>query len=215
MIDVIGILSYFYHFDKYLGQYLIQYGSWVYLLLLLVIFLETGLVLFPFLPGDSLIFVTGAFAASGYLDVVFLFTIFSFACIAGDTINYFIGNYVGSKVFSYKDSKIFKKEYLDRTRVFYERYGAKTIILARFIPVVRTFAPFLAGIGKMEYFKFLSYNIIGGLIWVALFVFSGYFFGNIPLIKDNLNIVVMIIIGLSIVPAIYEYIKAKLRKKIQ
>lgn len=212
MLPFNELFGYLIHFDHYLGQYILDYGILIYFILFTVIFVETGIVFFPFLPGDSLIFVAGAFAASGYMSISLLFLLFALASILGDSVNYFIGGYLGPRVFKYKDSLLFKHEYLDRTRKFFDRYGSKTIVIARFIPIVRTFAPFLAGIGKMEYVKFLSYNLIGGILWVGLFVFLGYFFGNMPLIKDNLSLVVLIIIGLSIVPAIYEYIRAKMNK---
>ena len=195
------------HVDKYVGVILQDYGILSYLILFLVIFCETGLVITPFLPGDSLIFITGAFAAKGYINIFVIFFVLTLAAILGDTINYWMGNFFGEKIFS--KSKFFKKEYLKKTNKFYEKYGNKTIILARFVPIIRTFAPFVAGIGKMNYPKFLIYNIIGGILWVSIFLFSGFFFGEIPLIEENLTIVIFIIIFISILPPIIEYIRNK------
>ena len=192
------------HLDKYLSVIIQQYGIFTYVILFLIVFAETGLVVTPFLPGDSLLFAAGTFAAIGSLNVLLLFLILAVAAILGDTINYSIGKILGSKAFK-KYPKIFKKEYLDKTQKFYEKYGSKTIVLARFVPVVRTFAPFVAGAAKMSYLKFLIYNILGGILWVALFVFGGYFFGNMPIIKNNFSIVILIIIILSFVPMVWEY----------
>ena len=174
-------------------------------MLFLIIFLETGLVLTPFLPGDSLLFVSGAFAAAGSLNIYILFISLSIASILGDTVNYWLGHYFGIKVFS----KFIKQEHIEKTKLFFHKHGKKTIVLARFIPIIRTFAPFVAGIGKMEYPIFLSYNVIGGVAWVAIFLFSGFYFGNIPLIKENLTLVVLIIIVASLIPVVIEYIKHK------
>jgi membrane-associated protein len=201
------LIDFVLHVDKYIGIIIQNYGIFTYAILFLIIFCETGLVITPFFPGDSLIFVIGVFAAKGYINVILLFFILCLAAILGDTVNYWIGNYFGKNVFS--KSRFFKKEYLEKTEKFYEKHGNKTIVLARFIPIIRTFAPFVAGVGKMDYFKFLSYNIIGGISWIAIFLFSGYFFGEAPIIKNNLTIVIFIIIFLSIVPPIYEYVKNK------
>lgn len=192
------------HLDKYLGQIIQSLGIWTYLLLFMIIFAETGLVVTPFLPGDSLLFACGAFSAKGSFDVAWLFVVLSIAAVIGDSVNYAIGKFLGPKVFHYENSKIFKKEYLNKTHNFYEKYGAKTIILARFVPIVRTFAPFVAGIGKMSYPKFFAYNVIGGILWVAVFIFSGYFFGNIPAVQHNFTFVIFVIIVISVLPVVYE-----------
>ena len=194
------------HLDKYLSILIQQFGSWTYVILFLIVFLETGLVVTPFLPGDSLLFAAGAFAAAGALNVMWVFAVIAIAAILGDTVNYSIGKYLGSKAFE-KYPKVFKKGYLDKTHKFYGKYGNKTIVLARFVPIVRTFAPFIAGVGMMNYFKFLFYNVLGGILWVALFVFGGYFFGNIQWVKDNFSLVILIIIILSFVPMAWEYWK--------
>lgn len=201
------------HLDKYLNILIQNFGVWTYAILFLIVFAETGLVITPFLPGDSLLFAVGTFAAVGALNVLLAFAIISAAAILGDTINYSIGKFLGSKAFE-KYPKIFKKEYLDKTHNFYEKYGAKTIVLARFVPIVRTFAPFIAGVGKMTYFKFLFYNVFGGILWVALFVFGGYFFGNIPIVKNNFSFVILIIIIASFMPMLWEYWKHR-RSKIK
>ncbi len=191
------------HLDKYLNILIGKFGVWTYAILFLIVFAETGLVIAPFLPGDSLLFAAGAFAAIGSLNILILFLALAIAAILGDTINYSIGKYLGNRAFE-KYPKIFKKQYLDKTHKFYEKYGTKTIVLARFVPIVRTFAPFIAGVGKMKYSKFLTYNIAGGLIWVAVFVFGGYFFGNIPIVKNNFSLVIIIIIIASIMPIVLE-----------
>ncbi len=204
------IIDLFLHIDKHLAPLLDTYGAWVYLILFLIIFCETGLVVTPFLPGDSLLFAAGALAATtGTLNPVILFVLLSIAAILGDTVNYTIGHYFGMKLFDWK-LPFLKKEHLDRTHTFYEKYGGKTIIMARFVPIVRTFAPFVAGIGRMTYSYFLSYNVIGGLIWIALFVFGGYYIGNIPIIKDNFSIVTVLIILISVLPIAYEMIRNRL-----
>ena len=201
-----NFIDFILHLDKYLSVVIQNYGTTTYAILFLIVFLETGLVVTPFLPGDSLLFAAGTFAGIGALNVFVLFAVLAAAAILGDTINYSIGKFLGAKAFQ-KYPKIFKKEYLDRTHNFYEKYGAKTIVLARFVPIVRTFAPFVAGVGKMSYFQFLIYNILGGILWVALFVFGGYYFGNMPIVKENFTIVIFIIIILSFVPMVWEYWK--------
>jgi membrane-associated protein len=197
----------FLHLDKHLNEIILNYGAFTYLILFLIIFCETGLVITPFLPGDSLLFAAGTFAARGSLDVSLLFFILCAAAVLGDSVNYMLGKYIGPKVFEGEKIKFLKKEHLDRTHAFYEKHGGVTIIIARFIPIIRTFAPFVAGIGSMTYFKFISYNIIGGIAWVALFVFGGYFFGNLPFVKNNFSIVIIAIIIISVMPGVIEFLR--------
>jgi len=206
------------HLDKHLGVLIGHNGPWTYVILFVVIFCETGLVVAPFLPGDSLLFAAGAFAAKpvlfGGMDLkpVWLFLILAAAAVLGDTVNYWAGRLIGPKDFQRERVRFFKKEYLERTHRFYEKYGGETIIIARFVPIIRTFAPFVAGIGRMGYGRFISYNIIGGVAWVALFVFGGYFFGNIPFIQKNFSLVIIAIILISSAPAMVEFFR-HLRKK--
>lgn len=197
------------HIDKHLSVLIQSYGVWTYLILFFIIFCETGLVVTPLLPGDSLLFAAGAFAAKGALDVSWLFVLLSIAAIAGDTANYWIGCYVGPKVFHKEHVRFLNKEYLDRTHQFYEKYGGKTIIIARFVPIIRTFAPFVAGIGSMTYWRFISYNVIGGIAWVALCVFAGYYFGNLPVVKNNFTFVIFAIIFISILPGVIEFLRQR------
>ena len=196
------------HLDEYLAMIIGQFGLWTYLILFLVIFMETGFVVTPFLPGDSLLFAAGAIAAASKLNPVMMFFILAGAAILGDTVNYWIGHYIGPRVFSGK-VRFLKKEYLDRTHAFYEKHGGKTIFLARFIPIIRTFAPFVAGVGKMSYGYFLSYNVLGGLVWTALFISAGYYFGSLPFVKENFSLVIIAIVVISVLPAVYEYLKEK------
>ena len=197
------------HLDQHLNGFIRDFGLWTYLLLFLIIFFETGLVITPILPGDSLLFAAGAFAATGALEPLWLFFLLSLAAIAGDTVNYWAGNLVGPKIFHQEKVRFFKKEYLDRTHAFYEKHGGKTIIIARFIPIIRTFAPFVAGIGQMTYLRFISYNVIGGIAWIAIFIFGGYFFGNIPLVKRNFTLVILVIIFISILPGLIEIVRQR------
>jgi membrane-associated protein len=199
----------FLHLDQHLGNIIRDYGVWTYLLLFIIIFCETGLVITPILPGDSLLFAAGAFAASGALDPLWLFILLSTAAVAGDSVNYWAGNLIGPKIFQKEKVRFFKKEYLDRTHAFYERHGGKTIIIARFIPIIRTFAPFVAGIGQMTYLKFFAYNVIGGLSWIVIFIFGAYFFGNIPVVKRNFTLVIIAIIIISILPGIIEFLRQR------
>jgi len=203
------LIDFFLRIDENLGLIIANYGFLTYAVLFFIIFIETGLVIFPFLPGDSLLFAAGAFASKEMLNIFFLFFILSMAAILGDSINYSIGNFLGKKAF---DSKFVKREYLERTEKFYERHGGKTIILARFIPIIRTFAPFVAGVGKMPYLRFLSYNIIGGILWVFLFLSLGYFFGNIPVVRKNFEIAILAIIIISVIPAIIEFFRNRKSK---
>ena len=206
------IIDFIIHLDTHLSDLIQTYGLWTYLILFVVIFCETGLVVTPFLPGDSLIFAAGTFAARGDLKVGWLFLVLAAAAVLGDTVNYWIGKIIGPKIFHKEKTRFFKKEYLDRTHEFYEKYGAETIIIARFVPIIRTFAPFVAGIGRMSYLKFISYNVIGGVGWVAIFTFGGYFFGNIPFVKNNFSIVIIAIILISLVPAVLEFLKHRKKR---
>lgn len=208
---LVDLLELFLHLDDYLAQIISQYGVWTYALLFLVIFMETGFVVTPFLPGDSLLFAAGSFAALDVLNPWMLVLLMSLAAILGDSLNYTIGHYIGPKAFS-GNVRFLKKEHLDKTHAFYEKHGGVTIILARFIPIVRTFAPFVAGIGAMNYPKFIVYNVIGGVLWVNIFVWLGYFFGNIPFVKENFEITIVLIILISLLPMLYEYIAGKMRK---
>jgi len=198
----------FLHLDEHLSTVIQNYGTWTYLLLFLIIFLETGLVVTPFLPGDSLLFAAGTFAGLGSLNIGLLFLLLSGAAVIGDTVNYWVGHFIGPRAFS-GEIRFLKKEYLDRTHEFYEKHGGKTIILARFVPIIRTFAPFVAGIGAMSYGRFISYNFIGGIAWVFIFTFLGYFFGNLPFVQDNFSLVVLAIIFISILPGVYEFFKER------
>jgi membrane-associated protein len=199
------------HLDRHLDLIIRNYGMWTYVIFFFIIFLETGFVVTPFLPGDSLLFAIGSFAALGSLDVRLSIFLLSIAAIAGDTVNYWIGNFIGPKVFSKKKSRFLNKEYLLRTHRFYEKYGGKTIVLARFIPIIRTFAPFVAGIGTMAYSRFIVYNIAGGIAWVVFFVLGGYFFGNIPFVKTNFSLVIFAIIFISILPGVIEFIRSRIK----
>lgn len=200
----------FLHLDKHLEQILNAYHTWTYLILFVVIFCETGLVVTPFLPGDSLLFAAGVCGTLG-LDPFLLFIILSSAAIAGDTANYWIGHYIGPKAFSGK-IRFLKKEHLDRTHKFYEKYGGKTIVIARFIPIIRTFAPFVAGIGAMNYTRFIIYNIVGGVAWVALFVFGGYILADNQWVKDHFSVIIVAIIIISVMPMVYEYLRSRGQK---
>ena len=207
------ILDFFLHLDEHLQVIIQNYGVWTYLLIFLIIFCETGLVVTPFLPGDSLLFALGSFAATGSLKLSLLLILLSLAAILGNTVNYSIGCLLAPKILQRQKIKFIKQEYIDRTHQFYEKYGGKTIIITRFIPIIRTFAPFLAGVGTMSYLKFFSYNVIGGILWVLSFTLGGYFFGNLPIVKENFSLVILMIIILSILPAIIEIVKAKLESR--
>jgi len=209
------IVDLFLHIDKNLAMVISQFGLWSYALLFFVIFMETGLVVTPFLPGDSLLFAAGALTASmGVFDIKLLWLLMVAAAFLGDTVNYWIGHFIGPKAFE-MNSKLLKKEYLDKAQAFYDKHGGVAIVLARFVPIVRTFAPFVAGVGKMHYTKFLSYNAVGGLLWVSIMLFAGYFFGNIPFVKDNFHYVVVAIILISAVPIAIEWAKSKRKSKLE
>src|SRR5678815_402406 len=187
------LIDFILHLDKHLVELVAQFGGWTYGVLFAIIFCETGLVVTPILPGDSLLFAVGTLAASGALNVFLMFVLLSIAAILGDTVNYWVGYVVGPKIFSSTGSRWLNRKHLERTHEFYEKYGGKTIIIARFIPIVRTFAPFVAGIGRMTYWKFLLYNVVGGIAWIGIFLYAGYFFGNIPIVKANFGLVVVAI----------------------
>ena len=206
------LIDFILELDEHLALIIVQYGIWTYAFLFLIIFMETGFVVTPFLPGDSLLFAAGSFAALGPLNPWTLFGLLALAAILGDTINYWVGHYIGERAFS-SDIRWLKKEYLDRTHEFYEKHGGKTIILARFIPIIRTFAPFVAGVGQMTYGHFIAFNVVGGIAWVAIFTALGYFFGNLPLVKENFELVVFAIILISLLPPVYEYIKTRKEAK--
>jgi membrane-associated protein len=200
------LIDLFLHLDEYMSQVITQYGAWTYGLLFFVIFMETGFVVTPFLPGDSLLFAAGTFAALGSLNIWLLIGLLIIAAVGGDTVNYWIGHKLGDRAYN---TKWIKKEYLDRTHAFFEKHGGKTIVLARFVPIVRTFAPFVAGMGRMSYGYFFSYNVVGGIAWVLLFSLAGFFFGNIPFVQKNFEFVIIAIILISVLPAIWEALKAK------
>ena len=216
MVDLIKIIAdLFLHLDKYLFGIVEQYGIFTLVILFIVIFAETGLVVTPFLPGDSLLFAAGALAAGGALPIVGIYILLVLAAFLGDTANYWIGHYVGPMAFEGK-SRLFKKEHLNKAHHFYEKHGGVAIIIARFVPIVRTFAPFVAGIAKMNYWHFLSYNLIGGVVWVSLFVFAGFFFGNLPIVKENFHYTVLIIILISIGPILHQWDKhQRERRRLQ
>jgi membrane-associated protein len=201
------LIDVFLHLDKHLAEVTRDYGAWTNAILFAIVFCETGLVVTPFLPGDSLLFTAGALASLGTLNVWALFLLLSVAAVLGDTVNYWIGKKIGPRAFD-GSVKFLKQEHLRKTEAFYEKHGKKTIILARFVPIVRTFAPFVAGVGSMTYGTFIAYNVIGGVAWVAICVFSGYFFGNIPIVKKNFSLVVLAIIGISVLPLAWEWWKA-------
>jgi len=207
---IIYLVDFFVHLDKYLPVIIQSFGIWAYVIVFLVIFCETGLVVAPILPGDSLLFALGSIAALGALNLELLLILLCIAAIAGNTVNYTIGHFLGPKVFHYEDNRFFKKEYLVKTHKFYEKHGGKTIIITRFMPIVRTFAPFVAGIGAMTYTKFTLYNVIGGVAWVCTFLLGGYFFGNIPSVKNNFTLVILAIIIVSIMPGVIEYWRRRL-----
>jgi len=214
MLELISFfIDFILHLDKHLSVIIQNYGTWTYALLFLIIFMETGFVVTPFLPGDSLLFAAGTFASPALGSPLNIWSLFGLLCVAaitGDTVNYWIGHYIGPKAFS-GEIRFLKKEYLDRTHEFYERHGGKTIFLARFIPIIRTFAPFVAGVGQMNYGYFLTYNVVGGITWVSIFLFGGYFFGTLPFVQENFTFVVFAIIFISVLPAVFEALKERKR----
>ncbi len=199
------------HLDRHLDTIIQQYGVWTYLILFLIIFCETGLVVTPILPGDSLLFAVGTFAARGALDLGLVLLLLSVAAVGGDTVNYAIGYRVGPRIFRKEGVRFLNREYLDRTHRFYERHGAKTIVIARFVPIIRTFAPFVAGVGRMSYARFVTYNVAGGVGWIAALVLGGHLFGNIPVVRQNFTLVIFAIIALSILPGVIEFLRQRSR----
>ena len=206
------LLDFFIHLDVHLGEIILNYGGWTYAILFVIIFMETGLVVTPFLPGDSLLFAAGTFAALGSLNPMLLFFLLFAAAVLGDTANYWIGSVIGLRAFE-KERRFLNRDHLEKTQRFYEKHGGKTIVLARFVPIVRTFAPFVAGVGTMKYRNFVIYNIFGAFLWTSLFVFGGYFIGNIPLVKENFEIVIIVIIFISVLPMVVEYINSLRERK--
>ena len=200
------LIEFILHVDQHLIEFVQNYGMWVYAILFLIIFVETGLVVMPLLPGDSLLFAAGAIAATGALDPVALSVLLFFAAVMGDSLNYQIGHYIGPRVFNLK-SRFINREHLLKTQAFFEKHGGKTIIFARFMPIIRTFTPFIAGVGIMKYSRFLMFNIVGGAAWILSFIWLGYFFGNLPVIKDNFTYVIFAIIGISLLPAVIEFVR--------
>jgi membrane-associated protein len=197
------------HLDTHLAAFVAQHGTWVYALLFAIVFCETGLVVTPFLPGDSLLFVTGALAAAGGMDIAIVMTVLVSAALCGDNVNYWIGRLVGPRVFQYKESRWFNPQHLERAHAFYEKHGGKTIIIARFVPIVRTYVPFVAGVGAMPYPRFLSFSVVGALVWVISLCTLGYFFGNLPVVKNNLTLVIIGIVLLSISPGIVAWLRQR------
>ncbi|MBL8977623.1 MAG: DedA family protein [Gemmatimonadetes bacterium] len=203
-----NFIDLFLHLDKHLSELIAAYGTWTYAILFLIVFCETGLVVTPFLPGDSLLFAAGTFAALGAMDPWILFGLLTVAAILGDTLNYWIGKRIGPAAFSGR-FRLLNQNHLRKTEAFYEKHGGKTIIMARFVPIVRTFAPFVAGVGTMEYGRFLMFNVVGAVLWVGLFVFGGYLFGNIPAVRENFTLVILAIIVLSVLPILFEWLKSR------
>lgn len=203
------IIDFILHIDQHLVALSAEYGVWIYAILFLIIFCETGLVVTPFLPGDSLLFAAGGIAALGEMNIHIMVLLLLAAAVLGDAVNFAIGKYFGARLFANPDSKIFRRAYLEKTHAFYEKHGGKTIIIARFVPIVRTFAPFVAGMGNMHYGRFIRYNVIGAVLWVVLFSYAGYFFANIPAVKENLALVLAAIIVISVLPGVIEVVRAR------
>ena len=210
---ITDLIDFILHIDQHLKELSADYGVWIYVILFLIVFCETGLVVTPFLPGDSLLFAAGAISALGDMNIHLMVVILLAAAILGDAVNFAIGKYFGEKLFSNPNSKIFKQEYLGKTHQFYEKYGGKTIIIARFVPIVRTFAPFVAGMGNMHYGRFLQYNVIGAVLWVVSLSYAGYYFGDLPFVKNNFGMVVIGIIVISVLPMVFEIVRAKMGNK--
>ncbi len=200
------------HLDRHLATLLEQHGAWVYLLLFVIIFCETGLVVTPFLPGDSLLFIAGTLAAGGGIDVHLIAVLLVAAAALGNTVNYSIGRFIGPKVFHWEESRLFNRRALDHAHAFYEKHGGKTIVITRFVPILRTFAPFVAGIARMTYLSFTAYNLAGALAWVLSLLYAGYWFGNVPFVKENLTIVIVGIVVLSVTPLAFEYLRQRLKR---
>jgi membrane-associated protein len=213
MESIALLIDFIVHIDQHLHALCINYGIWVYAILFVIIFCETGLVVTPFLPGDSLLFAVGSLAAIGALNAAVGSVLLMAAAIAGDTVNYWAGNYVGPRVFYEEHSRFLNKEYLHRTHAFYEKHGGKTIIIARFLPIIRTFAPFVAGIGEMTYSRFIAFNVAGGVLWVIVFVSGGYLFGNIPLIKNNFSLVILALVLIPGIPSVVEFIRIQINRR--
>ena len=207
------IIDLFLHLDSHLYEIIQNYGVWTYAILFLIVFCETGLVVTPFLPGDSLLFAAGIFAGAGLLEIGWLLLLLTAAAVLGDAVNYSIGYRIGKRLLENPNSRIFKKEYIERTHRFYEKYGGKTIIIARFVPIVRTFAPFLAGVGRMSYLKFAVYNVTGAVAWVLIGVLAGYFFGGLDFVKNNFTLIISLIVLISIMPGIFEYVRHLVQKR--
>ncbi|MEI8171946.1 MAG: DedA family protein [Deltaproteobacteria bacterium] len=208
---IISFIDFFIHLDRHLAEMIQNFGGWTYFIIFVIIFCETGLVVTPILPGDSLLFGLGTFAALGALEIEWLLILLSIAAVAGNIVNYAIGYHVGPKIFQKENVRFLNKAYLDRTHQFYEKHGGKTIVIARFLPIIRTFAPFVAGIGKMTYSRFFLYNVLGSISWVAIFVLGGYYFGNLPVVKNNFTLVVFAIIIISMLPVVIEYFRHHFR----
>jgi len=208
---VAALWDFLVHLDAHLAAFVARHGAWVYALLFVIVFTETGVVVMPFLPGDSLLFVVGALAAAGGMDITTVMAVLVAAALTGDNCNYWIGRWVGPKVFRMEESRWFSRRHLERTHAFYERYGGQAIIIARFVPIVRTYVPFVAGIGTMSYARFLGFSVVGALVWVVSLCQAGYWFGNIPLVKDNLGVVIVIIVAISVTPIAVEFLRARRR----
>jgi membrane-associated protein len=204
---VAALWNFLIHLDAHLAAFVAQHGAWVYALLFAIVFIETGVVVMPFLPGDTLLFVVGALAAGGGMDITTVMAVLVAAALTGDNVNYWIGRWAGPKVFRAQDSRWFSRKYLERTHAFYERHGGKAIVIARFVPIVRTYVPFVAGIGTMSYARFLGFSVVGALLWVVSLCLAGYWFGNIPLVKDNLGVVIVIIVAISLTPIAVEFLR--------